>query len=711
MEGAPLPQRARGFWKAQVFAVREKVEAFLESERSQLPPWLVVGFGSGIAAWFALSSPSQWEALIALASGLSIFGFTARGGRAERAVGWFFLAIALGCALAWGRSQWVAAPRLGRPEVVGFTARVEKVEPMVARGSVRLTLAPDDRALPPRVRVSIPDDKAPADIGQGSTVQMRARLVPPPQMALPGTYDFARDAWFKGIGAVGRSLGEVRILAAGGHSGLDSVRRRLGDHIRDRLPGPSGGIATALATGDQNAVGKEDAEAMRRAGLTHLLSVSGLHIAAVIGAAMLLTLKLLALSERLALRLNLVLVAAAAGAGAGIGYTVLTGMQVPTMRSCIVALFVLLGIALGRDALSLRLLAVAALLLLVARPEALAGPSFQLSFAAVTAIIAFHSTPAARRLFMRRDEGLLARLLRGLLAMVATGLSVEFALIPFALYHFHRAGLYGIGANLIAIPLTTFAIMPLEAAALFLDLFGLGAPAWFLAGKSIDLLLWLAHSVGGASGAVATLASMPGWAFAFMIVGGLWLCLWTTRVRLAGLVPFLIGALGSVAAPVPALLVTGDGKHLAIVDSDGAPRILRDRSGDFIREVLAESAGFDGDPGLLSEADGADCSHDSCVADIRSGGRDWRVFATRSANLIDWPRMIAACSSADIVISDRRLPRGCVPRWLKLDSRTLRRTGGVAIYLGGAPRVDSVADRVGRHPWAAPNPSAIARRR
>ena len=148
---------------------------------------------------------------------------------------------------------------------------------------------------------------------------------------------------------------------------------------------------------------------MRRSGLTHLLSVSGLHIAAVIAFAMLLTLQVLALSERLALRLNLVLVAAAVAAVAGVGYTMLTGAQVRTVRSCVSALLVLAGIALGRDAISIRLIATGALIVLVFRPEALAGPSFQMSFAAVTSIVTLHSTRWARRFLQRRDEGLIAR--------------------------------------------------------------------------------------------------------------------------------------------------------------------------------------------------------------------------------------------------------------------------------------------------------------
>jgi competence protein ComEC len=303
-------------------------------------------------------------------------------------------------------------------------------------------------------------------------------------------------------------------------------------------------------------------------------------------------------------------------------------------------------------------------------------------------------------MFMRRDEGLIGRLGREILAMLATGLAVELALIPFALYHFHRAGLYGIGANLIAIPLTTFVIMPLEAAALFLDIAGLGAPFWFLDGKAIDLLLWLAHQVAGATGAVATLAAMPAWSVGLMVAGGLWLCLWNSHARLAGLVPIAIGALGTLFAPSPDLLVTGDGMHLALVGADGTPMILRDRSGDFVRELVAESSGFDGDPALLAESRDASCSKDSCVATVNRGGREWRIFATRSSNLIDWPEFMSACRDADIVVSDRRLPRGCSPRWLKLDSRALAKTGGLAVYLGKYPRIDSVRDRIGRHPWA-----------
>jgi competence protein ComEC len=376
---------------------------------------------------------------------------------------------------------------------------------------------------------------------------------------------------------------------------------------------------------------------------------------------------------------------------------------VPTVRSCVAALLILGGIALGRDAISIRLIATGALIVLLFRPEALAGPSFQMSFAAVTAIVALHSTQWARSLLQRRDEGIIARLTRALLGIVATGLAVEIALMPLALYHFHRSGLYGVGANIVAIPLTTFVIMPLEAGALLLDLVGWGKPLWFLCGATIDGLLKLAHLVASAKGAVALLPSMPGWAFALMVIGGIWLCLWTARIRLIGLVPVAIGAAGAAFAPAPDLLITGDGRHLAVIEN-GKPLILRDRAGDYVRKLLAEASGYDSDPDILEGQPDSDCSRDACVAILRKGRAEWRLLATRSSTRIDWATITASCASADIIVSDRRLPRGCEPHWLKLDAAVLASTGGVAIYLGKRPWVDSVADRVGAHPWSEAPP-------
>jgi competence protein ComEC len=197
------------------------------------------------------------------------------------------------------------------------------------------------------------------------------------------------------------------------------------------------------------------------------------------------------------------------------------------------------------------------------------------------------------------------------------------------------------------------------------------------------------------------LAAMPPWALGLMVAGGLWLFLWTSRPRVLGLIPFAMGAAAAAWSPTPDLLVTGDGRHLALVDTDGTPLLLRDRSGEFIRSIVAASSGFDDEPGFLAERRFASCSRDACIALLDRGGRRWQVLATRSSQSIEWRTLVRACAEADIVVSERWLPRSCVPRWLKLDRATLARTGGVAIYLSRPPRVTTVAGRIGRHPWAA----------
>ncbi len=680
----------------------DAVERWLEVERDQLILWLPIALGAGIAAWFVLPGVADWAGFLLASGALALIGLAISGhGRAGRVLLVAALAMAAGCTLVWWRAESVAAPVLARPALVTMHARVIRVEPIPARDMVRLTLAPAGRAdLPPLVRVNLAAGDAPAGISRGATVSLRARLMPPPPPSVPGAYDFARVAWFGGLGATGKAFAPVQVIAPGEAAGAD-LRASLSSHIESRLAGSAGGIASALATGDEGAISADDTQAMQRSGLAHLLSVSGLHVSAVTAVTMWIVMRLLALSPWLALRWRLPLVAAAAGAVAAIGYTWLTGAQVPTMRSCAAALMVLIALSLGREAITLRLVAAGAFVVLLLWPESVAGPSFQLSFAAVTAIVALHETPRVRGWFMKRDESHARKLLRELGSLLLTGMVVELALIPIGMFHFHQQGVYGAIANIVAIPLTTFVIMPLEALALLLDLVGAGGPVWWLTGQALALLLWIAHVAATAPGAVASLPAMPGGAFALMVAGGLWLALWRSRVRLGGLVPLAIGAVWALATPAPDLLVTGDGRHLAIRMPDGGMALLRDRAGDYTRDMLSENGGDEDGLVALDEQPGARCSLDLCLIDVRSGTRRWRVAATRSSYVVPWEAMAALCRSSDIVVSDRRLPRGCTPRWMKLDRETLARTGGVAVTFSNE-RVVMVNGPAGRHPWVDP---------
>ena len=672
------------------------IERRLEAERDRLALWLPVMLGAGVATWFVLPRAAWWSAaaLAMLATGLAALAM-ARGGRLARSMAIGAFAMAAGLGLVWARAERVAAPVLARPAVVAMTAQVLRVEPLAARDLVRLTLKPEATDLPPRVRVNIATADMPAGLGPGATIRLRARLMPPPDAAVPGAYDYARVAWFAGIGATGRGFAPVAMSTPPQEDG--SLRRRLSALVTRRIAGSAGGIAAALATGDTGAITLADAEAMRAAGLAHLLSVSGLHITAVVTATMVIVLRLLAMVPGLALRLRLPLVAAGAGALAAIGYTLLTGAEVPTIRSCVAALLVLIGLALGREAMTLRLVAAGALVVLLLWPEALAGPSFQLSFAAITAIVALHEHPAMRAFAMPRDEPWWRRLTRGGALLLATGVVVEAALMPIAAYHFHKAGLYGALANIVAIPWTTFVVMPLEVLALLLDPVGLGAPFWWLTDQTIAALLWLARRVAAAPGAVSAVPVMPDGAFALIVVGGLWLAVWRTGWRRWGLAPLAVGIVWALSVPPPDLLVTGDGRHAAIRTDNGLV-VLRDRTGDYMRTVLGETGGIAGEPGLLSETTAARCTPDLCLAAV--AGR--RVLMTRSAYLVPVDQLVAACRDADIVVSERRLPRTCRPRWLRLDRPVLEQTGGLAVNIATGD-IHTVRTPGDDHPWRRPS--------
>jgi competence protein ComEC len=252
---------------------------------------------------------------------------------------------------------------------------------------------------------------------------------------------------------------------------------------------------------------------------------------------------------------------------------------------------------------------------------------------------------------------------------------------------------------MIAIPLTTFVIMPLEAGALLLDAVGLGASLWAATGWAIDLLLALAHRVSSADGAVTMLPTMSRGAFAAMVVGGLWIALWTQRWRWWGLAPLAVGAAIAASAPVPDLLITGDGRHMALLAPDGKPLLLREGAGDYMRDLMAEASAYDGDPAALEDQAMARCSREACVADVERGGKAWRILAIRQRDRIAWTHLTKACADADIVIAERRLPRGCTPRWLKLDRPALEQSGGLSVYLTPKPRIETVADRLVDLPW------------
>jgi len=684
------------------------MEGFLVQAGFARAPWLVVSFAAGIAIWFMLPAPAWWIAAIvtgfAIATGALVclrsdgpYPFI------RLAVAATALAAALGCGHVWVKSALVGARPVAAPLVAELSGTVLSRQEQPAEGRVRLLLATREpgsgRAIKARLNVPLAFDQA--GLRPGAKLRLRARLMPPAPPMLPGGYDFARAAWFQGIAATGAALGPAVILrpAPAGGGGLEDLQRALSAHVRQQLPGTAGAIAAAYASGDRGSIPEADEEAMRSSGLAHLLSISGLHVSAVIAAVYVLIMRLGALWPWLALRVRLPLAAAAGGALTGIGYTLLTGAEVPTVRSCIAALLVLCALALGREALSLRMVAVAAFVVLLFWPEALVGPSFQMSFAAVVAIVALATATPIANFMAPREEGWLARGGRNLIMLLLTGVVIELALMPIGLFHFHRAGVYGALANVIAIPLTTFVSMPLIALALLLDTAGLGAPAWWLAGKSLDALLALAHYTAGQPGAVTAMPAMGRGAFMLFVAGGLWMALWQGGIRLWGLAPAAMGAGLLAHLSAPDLLVSGDGRHVGITGAvPGELLVLRAGRGGYAQDTLLELAGMNGVPRGLDDWPGARCNADLCLVEMERGGRTWRLLLTRTRDRLPERELAAACDRVDVVVSDRWLPRSCRPGWLKADRRYLEQSGGLAIDLADRSVV-SVADSQGEHGW------------
>jgi competence protein ComEC len=698
--GILATQRNRHYqFPSTLFSI-DSVEKWLDGERDQLPLWIPVAVGCGIALWQIEGDSGAWQTAL-ICSALMLLSMAAgldrRIGRVLLIAG---LSVSMGFAAIAIKSAVVAAPVLDKIWVGSFYGRVEKVEMIGERNTVRLQLLTAEASgLPRKVRVNLKTEQYDPRFRRGAVISLRARLMPPAGPTLPGGYDFARRAWFQQIGATGSAIGTVELYRPSEQPVLlGEIRNRLTAHVIERMPESTGEMGAALITGDQGNISSDDAQAMRDSGMAHLLSISGLHVTAVVGFLFFLSGRLFSLFSVIALRVPVPLLAAACAAIGAVLYTMLAGAEVPTVRSCVAALLVLVALAMGREAITLRLVAFGAMLVLILWPETMAGPSFQLSFAAVTTIVVLHESRWMKRWMERRDETIFGRIGRGAVSLIITGIAIEIVLAPIAIFHFHRTGVYSAAANILAIPLTTFLIMPMQALALLFDTADIGTPFWWAAGQAIRLIIAMAHYVSGLPGAVSMLPSMPLWAYISMIFGALLFGLISSPIRSIGTVPFLIGFVAMLQAPRPDMLVTDDGKHLAIVSPDGSVAFLRGRAGDYVRDMVLENAGTNAEPVSMDRWPGAKCSEDSCVIELNRAGRMWRVLATRTPYQIPSMEMAAACKRVDIVVSDRWLPASCRPKWIKADRGSLEQSGGLALFLSDAKLV-SVNDANSHMPW------------
>ncbi len=706
----PRPMRRWAVWLEDS---PKRLGAVAEADRDRWGPWLAVAFGAGAASFFGL--PVELPEWVGMASTAALAAGAVWAWRRGLVVALLLIGLAVyaaGFAAVQIRTLSVAAPVLARAlGPVDIEGRVEAIEPN--GGAWRITLADliverlTPETTPSRVRLRLHTPEPPA---HGSRVRLRARLMPPPVPAAPGAYDFGRQAWYGGLGAVGFAVTQPEVLDQPPDAvnrvsaAVGEIRRFVTRRLSEGVGGSAGGVAAALVTGQRGEVPDDVMQAYRDSGLAHMLAISGLHMGLAAGL-MFVTLRgLIALVPPLALRVNGKKVAAV-GAIAGLAvYLMLSGANVPAQRAFVMTAVVLGAVLIDRSPMTFRVLATAAVAVLLWRPEAIVGASFQLSFAAVAALVASYEVLAPRLTRWRTDgEGWLGPAWRGgavyMFGILASTVVSTLATAPFTAAHFHAIPAFGPAANLAAMPIMALWVMPWLVAALVLMPFGLDGLAFAALRPGLEIIEEVARMVAGWPGAVQPVPPMPTAALATAAVAGLWLCLWRQSWRLAALPVLAVALVVPWFLDRPDVLVNETGRLMAVRSGPGLV-LSPGRSNGFVRQVWQEMNGTgegtwtarglsDGAPGVAMACDSRGCLYRT---------RDGRTVAliTHEAALAE------DCRVADVAIILVPISGWACRAPHKVTFWDLRDRGAHALTLlpDGGVRIDSVEAWRGRHSWS-----------
>ncbi|MBS0563418.1 MAG: ComEC/Rec2 family competence protein [Proteobacteria bacterium] len=661
----------------------------LEARRGQLLPWAPVFLSLGIGAYFSL--PAEPGPLVL--AGLSLLGLALAAGSLRGPVPLRLPATGLGLAaggvlLAAARAHLVAAPVLAYPAYGPVEGRIIDIDRSFS-DQIRLTLDQvalpgiTDTPIPARVRVALhgesrgdpadasTDDRATALPEPGSRVRLTARLAPPDGPVEPGGFDFQRLSWFSGLGAVGYSRDPVAVIAPpAGDLWLWAFRARM--YLSAAMqagmsPGQPAAFAAALMTGDRLGVSSATNQALRASNLSHIISISGLHMGLLSGFVFALCRYGLALVPPLALRLNTKKIAAGVALVAATFYMLLAGPDVATRRSYIMAAVILVAVLCDRRALSLRSVAIAALICLALEPESLVEPGFQMSFGATAALIVGFEHWGRH---LRRLPGSLRPVAMSVLSSLVAGSATA----PIAAAHFNRIAEYGLLANLLSIPVMGILVMPAGVMAAILAPFGMAAPALWVLERGSALILLIAAQVAALQGALVAVPSPP-WAVLPLIgIGGAGLMLGGRWLRLAGAAGLAAALVLWAGVERPALLVSGDGT-LAGLMTEGGRALSKERGAGFVAQNWLVADGdlagqaaafarpaFSGPPG----------AREAVVA-----GHRLRIFSGKGAAA----RAAGACTEGAILVLSERWPGPLKGQPCRiLDRSWLRHYGSVALY-------------------------------
>ncbi len=675
----------------------------LSAERDRLVLWTPVLLACGIGLYFILLFEPPWWAAVA--------AFVATAGLAWAGRGRYGLKIALialalvaaGFMTASLRTQMVAAPALY--STLYYRTVQGTIDDIQAKEEGGKLILSDilierisSRSMPLRASISLKE--YPKDLKVGDRVEVKAILFPPPTPSMPDAYDFARQYYFDQIGAVGFAPKQPMLLEQGAPKHFDmlltALRLSLNGRIVSAMSPEGGPVAAALMVGEMSAVSTEVRDAMRDSGIYHVLSISGLHMSLAAGLLFFSVRLLLSLYPAWALRLPVKKIAAVLGLLGSFIYLLLAGYPVPAVRSFVMVACVMLAICFDRRGISLYSLAWAAILILFFQPEALLGASFQLSFAATLAMLALYERYSHH--LHPQGRGLTHLVWIYMLGLMATSLVASIATAPLVIYHFNRFTIWGIAANMLLMPLVSFWIMPLAILAFLLMPFGAEAFA----------LEWLDMGIGWMLSGARWFASLPYAAIPvppltfggllLAVAGGVWLCLMSGRWRLAGIAGVALG-MGSIVLHQPYdLLVSDDGKQVALRTEDGSFLFLKGKPDNYDGQVWLRYHGQQDAIKLadLSPAAGHECEQGWCY--FNSHGRTIALAMEKEAS--DHFCYI----KADIVISDDYLDKQpCVPfAPLVADRKFLLRNGAMGIRFD-AQGVDVTTSgaRSEKRPWSA----------
>jgi competence protein ComEC len=675
------------------------------AERERWPLWIPALLGCGIGLYFMLlTEPPWWTAIVAVAAATALL-VAGRGRDAVLLPAVGILLIALGFAAAQLQTWRVAAPVLASQIGPVFVdGRVVEIDPLP--NGKRLLIAPwhvqylaaAKRPALLRIKVTRGGD----EVLPGDRISVRAILYPPPPPAMPGAYDFQRRAYFDRLGGVGFAVAAVRRRPPRDGDGparwqtvVAGLRIAMTERIAAVLPGRTGGVAAAIITGQTRAIPEADAAAFRDAGLAHILVIAGLHMGLVAGLAFVGLRAFFALIPAIALRYPTKKWAAALALLVTFAYMLLSGATVSSRRSFVMTGLVMLAVLVDRLQLSARGLAYAATAILLLAPVSLTGPSFQMSFAAVGALIAFYETYHGRLGAWRRGAGPVGRAALYALGIALTTVICTVATAPYTVFHFNRFAVYSVAANILAVPITGFWVMPWAMVSCALMPLGLERLGLVPMGWGIDAIVAVAHGVTSWPGAVVVLPAMPLAGLLLVTAGGLWLCIWQRGWRLWGVPPIVVGIAAIAIVRTPDLIVDGGGKQLAVLADDGRYLISGKRAGMTVETWTRRGAV---EIGSAFPKDGATpdgslvCDRMRCV--YHSRGRSVALLRTA-------PDPAASCGS-DLIVAVAERP-SCDKRVQIIDAATLRRYGTHVVWLDAdAITVETVADWRGVRPWIPP---------